>query len=399
MKMGQAPNFQNIHFIVSKSDLCMSLFLHAPKSPNNLSREYHKAFSNAEELFVVSAYLTDWDSTLKLGKNCKHFRIIVGKDFGITRKHACREVMKWLTAPQAAQFKVADNISGFHPKAIFWRESSHKYYVLLGSSNLTRAAFQTNYEANIVSEISEDEYLIAKSWIKMIEKDSIVVSNDWLDSYVEGGPPKISKGKSTAAISEKPIVSIKLPNPEGMMEIIRRRRAQLRKHMRHKEDLLNLFRQCANGTLSSPDFYYQLPLHWSTNIDNRLQGFGWEILGKNSNFQSLSLSFIRIIDSLEDDRDDIVQEEIDRLAKLKVSTRSAFLSEMLCLAFPGEFPILNDPVKKYLRSIKFRGPRGATEGASYIETATKLRYSLRQNIKYPAKDLAELDAVIWQVFG
>ncbi|TON32090.1 hypothetical protein CGH58_25575, partial [Vibrio parahaemolyticus] len=67
----------------------MKLFLHSPLLKSNLSETYASAFSNAKELYVVSAYLTEWDSSLVLNKHCENFRLIVGKDFGITRKDAC----------------------------------------------------------------------------------------------------------------------------------------------------------------------------------------------------------------------------------------------------------------------------------------------------------------------
>jgi HKD family nuclease len=143
----------------------LTIFLHSPNQNNELSKIYKSAFADATELFVVSAYLTEWDSSLKLNPNCKKFRLIIGKDFGITRKIACEACIKWLTKGRKYQFMVADNISGFHPKAIFWKNSAGKYFSLIGSSNLTRAAFQNNYEANIYSEISSNEYFLAKKWM------------------------------------------------------------------------------------------------------------------------------------------------------------------------------------------------------------------------------------------
>lgn len=47
------------------------------------------------------------------------------------------------------------------------------------------------------------------------------------------------------------------------------------------------------------------------------------------------------------------------------------MSEMFCLEFPSEYPVLNEPVQTYLRA------------------------SLIQNPDHPAKNLAELDRVFW----
>jgi hypothetical protein len=161
---------------------------------------------------------------------------------------------------------------------------------------------------------------------------------------------------------------------------------------------MNLFRDCANGRITSLGFYNTLDQHWGGEVGGRLQGAGFQIKGKHSNFQALSKSFLKFVDADDDDRDDVTIAEIDRLAEKKIPTRSAFLSEMLCLSFPQFFPVVNKPVKNYLRHINFRPPSGASEGAIYLDLAQKLRLSLRQRPDYPAKNLAELDAVIWQRF-
>src|ERR1700683_4916940 len=135
----------------------MDLLLHTPDSKSKLSHLYQKAFENAVELFIVTAYLTAWDASLKLTPKCRRFRLIIGKDFGITRKGACETVMRWLPAKRKGQFLVADRIGGFHPKAVIWTEADKKVFAIIGSSNLTRAAFETNYEANVVCSLTESD--------------------------------------------------------------------------------------------------------------------------------------------------------------------------------------------------------------------------------------------------
>ena len=373
----------------------MQLFLHAPDTDSELAKIYSSAFSTSVELFVVSAYLTDWDKTLKLNAACRHFRLIIGKDFGITRKLACELVIKWLPGERKSQFMVADNIQGFHPKAIFWKNASGKCFSLVGSSNLTRAAFKKNYEANIHAEIAPNEFATAKRWVKAIEAKSVVVSKDWLDSYQESAvQPRKGSAKSGAVT-----VSLFLPEPPDTAELLRERRRQLRRYQQTKTPLLKLFRNCADGWITSAQFFEKLPSVWSGAIGNRLQGDGWERRGKASDFHALAVSFLRILEADAADRDDAVVTEIDRLADAEVETRKAFLSEMLCLAFPSEYPVLNQPVKDYLKAIKFRGPRGASEGGKYLDLAKKLRMSLQQNPRHPAKNVAELDTIIWRVYG
>ena len=380
----------------------MNLLLHTPDDESKLSSYYQQAFKQAIELFIVTAYLTDWDTSLELNPNCRSFRVIVGKDFGITRKAACEAVLHWLPPKRKGQFMVADMISGFHPKAMFWKKANGECFAIIGSSNLTQAAFKTNYEANVFFNIPRNEYTVAKKWVRSIEAQSVPVSEDWLMRYMEAVPTggMIGKKRSRkAALIGSPLVALELPLPRGSENQINNRREQLASYRKHKSGLIRLFRRCAAGGISSLEFYNQLPRHWSHDNNDRLQGAGWEILGKHSDFKLLSESFLRILAANNDDRDDVVVEEIDNLAEKGVVTRKAFLSEMLCLEFPDRYPILNQPVQNYLRKIKFTAPRGASEGARYKDIATKLRSSLLQNPSHPAKNLAELDTVICLVFG
>jgi hypothetical protein len=78
-----------------------------------------------------------------------------------------------------------------------------------------------------------------------------------------------------------------------------------------------------------------------------------------------------------------------------VPTRRALLSEFPCLFFPTEYPVLNKPVALYVRPY-VKAPRGSTEGAKYLHLALSLRAALRDSPQYPAKDLLELDGLIWE---
>lgn len=374
----------------------MSMFLHKPESENNLSAYYKRAFLRAIELQIVNAYLTEWDNTYKLSKNCSKFLFIIGKDFGLTRITACKKVRKWLPNKFKTKFMVADDIeNGFHPKAVFWKESDGRRYAIIGSSNLTRAAFSGNYEANIFVAISEKEYADALEWIEKIAEWSHSVTPVWLSEYKEakiggnnGGGYK-KKRKSNGSLKYK------LPTPKGMKEEILGRRNQIRKFQKYKSGLTGLFNSCGTGKISSDEFYTKLGNYWGSECGDRLQGKGWEIKGKNSDFRKISESLLKILKAPKNSRDDVVEHEIDKLYKQKNSARKAFLSEMLCLYFPDEYPVWNEPVQSYLREIKLQTPRGASKGAKYVDIARNLRLSLRLNPGYPAKNLAELDAVIW----
>jgi len=380
----------------------MKLMLHSPEEKNELSQHYERAFRCATELYIVTAYLTSWDASLKLNESCTRFRIIIGKDFGITKKSACTSVMNWLPAKRKSQFMVADLIDGFHPKAVFWSEGNEHFYAIVGSSNLTRAAFEKNYEANVFSEISNSEFKSAKIWIKRLEEKSVVVSGDWLSAYQEAERKATKKPpqKLTNSIdSGYPSLNMWLPNPEDAEMRVSKRQEQMRAYAKHSKGLKALFIKCATGEVSSESFYEQLPKYWSHEKGDRLQGSGWERKGKNSDFRALAESYVRILKADPQERDDVVVEEIDLLHERKIPTRTAFLSEMLCLEFPSLYPVLNKPVYTYLERVNFKAPRGASEGAQYIDLAKKLRYSLMQNPGHVANNIAELDTVIWLAFG
>jgi HKD family nuclease len=374
----------------------MKLLLHTPDEKCRLSESYGRAFTSATELLIVSAYLTSWSKAVPLNAACKRFRMVVGKDFGITRKAACMDVLAWLPRDQKVNFRIADQIMGFHPKAVFWREADGNAYAIIGSSNLSLAAFGDNYEANLEVPITAEQYDQAEQWVEGIAQLSVPVSKDWLANYHETQWPRGGGSRSTAVA---PIFPIKLPWPKGSAAAIRNRRTVLADHRKNRRNLLALFRACARGRKTSAQFYDELPRHWGGQAGGRLQGKGWERSGRESDFEELAKSFVAILDARPSQRDDIVVKEIDRLAEAGVPTRRAFLSEMLCLTFPDLYPVLNKPVRRYLSDVKFRGAAGSSEGAGYVDLALRLRLSLAQNPKHPAKNIAELDTVIWLAYA
>ncbi|RZI85130.1 MAG: hypothetical protein EOP38_06135 [Rubrivivax sp.] len=376
----------------------MDLILLPDGGDKSLEHHYTNALIKAVELYIVSAYLTEWDAPAKLSDGCKKFLFIIGKDFGITRKEACRKVMRWLPKRFEGQFMAATGIDGFHPKAMFWREADGSLHALVGSSNLTRAAFSHNHEANVYFQVSKSQFDTARSWVEAMTTSCLAVSEGWLEIYREAprGGPTGPSGKSSA---EELRDALKLPQIAGAAEIVRKRRDQLASYEVHKAGLMRIFKACATGRKSNEDFYDSLPEHWSLELNNRLQGAGWERQGKASDFRELCRSFIRIVDAPAAKRDTVVAEEIDALREKGVRSRGAFLSEMLCLRFPDLYPVKNEPVEGFLAAIKFKGPRGASEGVAYVDLAQRLRMTLRANPKHPAKNIAELDAVLWLAYG
>jgi HKD family nuclease len=368
-----------------------------------LQSYYQRALDNATELYILSAYLTHWENDYPLTIHCKTFRLIVGKDFGITRKQACRDVMKWLPNNRRAQFLVAEYIDGFHPKVMFWRENDGQCFAVVGSSNLSQAAFASNHEVNSFSKIDEATFAQSRKWIKQIESRSVGVSEVWLEKYTEAKQSK-RESKATEKNIDVQAFKLALPWPEDEMRVnqtLRNRRKQIQVFQNKRTELEILFRDAAEhkGTWSTKNndtFYNKLNSLWVFNESGcRFQGAGWERQGKGSNFRKFSKSLVRVIDTADFARDDIVAEEIDEMAKNKVATRGALFSEMLCQFFPDEFHVLDKPVKKWFKSTGFTPPAKATEGSKYIDFARKLRTALELASEHPAKNLAELDVIIW----
>lgn len=377
-----------------------------PKKSEDLSLEkiYQRALSRSKELYIVSAYLTDWGIKEELGSQCESFLFIVGKDFGITRKTACRAVMEWLPANRHHEFMVAESISGFHPKAMFWRELDGKCYALLGSSNLTQAAFSTNFEANGFACVTGEQFELASKWIEEVFEVSVTLNETWLDRYQEARQPARANGskadnhKETEEAYHLPLPTIRRLN--GYKTFLVQRRNQMKAFRRRRAELELLFRTTSRAkiwnTARTDDFYYKLSGLWYFGEDgSRFQGKGWERTGRNSDFRELSKSLVRVLDAPFAGRDRVVIQEFNRLTVMKLPTRGALFSEMLCQFFPKQYYVLNRPVRDWFTRLDIVFPRGLSEGEQYVNRARLLRAALKRADDYPAENLAELDCIIW----
>lgn len=374
----------------------MDLVLLPDSTATVLSRHYGDAFKKAVELYVVSAYLTNWKAPALLSESCETFCIIVGTDFGITRKDACQSLARWIPARFRHRFLVADDISGFHPKAMFWREADGTCHGLVGSSNLTRAAFSRNHEANVYTRLTRPQFQQVRTWMAGIEKDTAQFSEEWLDDYVEA-PPNPARKRTKSAKSRSTIPE--LPDVHDARRLLAVRRAHMKAYEKNRVAIERLFRKCANKDLTNAQFYEALPELWGYKAKNRLQGAGWERMGKNTNLREACASFVRILDAGDHERDDVVVREIDRLQRLKVSVRRAFLSEMLCLRYPSLYPVLNAPIDDFIKEKGFKAAWGSSQGSRYLALATWLRASLDRHPDYPARNLSELDTLLWATYG
>jgi hypothetical protein len=211
---------------------------------------YDRAISEAIELFIVTAYLTDWKPTSVIRDDCEELSFIVGTDFGITAKEACRSVLKWLPKTMKNDFLAADRIRGFHSKLVLWKNSAGECYLVLGSSNLTQAAFATNYEANVFSSISAGQYDVIKEWIYSVRLQCDPISEDWLKRYKEATKPEHQESGRKA-----PVVSFELPSGDDIDTAVKKRKGQRKAFTEIRSQLASLIKNCAAGQISNAKFY------------------------------------------------------------------------------------------------------------------------------------------------
>jgi hypothetical protein len=372
----------------------LGLILQPAGSEAQMAALYKRAFSEATELYLATAYLRLWDKKLVLNKRCQVFKLFVGKDLGITRKQACLDVLSWLPGRwKTSAFFMTNGIEGFHPKVLFWKTADNKAYGVIGSSNLSSAAWTSNYEANVYDEIPPQYFTAIEEWMRKIEDESTLVTRLLLKTYKE--TPSIGRRargvKPKLADSDLPIT---LPKFSGMMAIAKDRKRRLKSFKRIRPKLTTGIHRCALGEISNKEFYDILQSTWGTG-NARVQGWGWHVKGRTSNFRELCRGLDSIITSNPKARDTLVVDLIDRLRTKKVPTRRSLLSELLCLYLPNEYPILNEPVASYLRG-RLKPPYGSSEGAKYLYIAISFRASLKAAPGYKARNLFELDGMIWE---
>jgi len=357
---------------------------------------YNRALGEAEELYIASAYLTDWDTNYKLGSACRSVVFLVGTDFGLTRKAAMLNVLRWI--PKRISFSflaVQSRTGGFHPKIVAWKASSGKCYCLIGSSNLSKAAFSDNYEANVMMDVSARDFARLCTWLDSVSTDSFPISEDWIKHHYKEA--KVGHKGRKADNNVIQIKSSDLPRGQACARAVRRRRKQQAAFREIAKSIRTAAVSCAQGSTSRSQFWSTFWNLWAHH-ESRFQGRGLERTGKSAKWEEACGALVRILDARKSSSkfqlDQLVITEIDQLGRTRNPVRGAWLSEMLCHYFPDLYPISAKPVKKWLSKIKLRSRKGATEGQRYIDLAKKLRLAIQNEHPAGARDLAELDAAI-----
>lgn len=372
-----------------------------PKDNECLKEVYTKVFQEADEIYLATAFLTEWSfSKVKL-RCCKQFVAIIGTHFGLTKKLACRDLMKWL--PESLRSHIYafpfEQQSTFHPKVLVWKKDE-KFFSLIGSSNLTSAALNKNYEINVKNEIDAEEYKRIVDWFKDRSDESQVMSQSWIESYEESTIVyRTKKGKKEP--NEK-VFDVRIPHGEESVKVLKGRRRQMGVFKTKKSIILEIMRQNSSGQLSNEKFWRAFHGLWHCRFGEpdefRFQGNGIERTCANANWREATTAFLTIFEKYENGNifeiDKIVADQIDLLKERKNPTRKAWLSEMLCQFFPEAYPLLDDPVKNWVKRINWEIDKGGSEGKKYVDLATRLRSVVKENSSF-VKNLAELDALMW----
>jgi hypothetical protein len=367
------------------------------KQPAKLRAAYDRAFKEATELYIASAYLTDWNPSKRLGNQCRHLSFFVGTNFGLSRKSAMLRVMGWL--PKSGSFLFNAVLpgglpGGFHPKIVFWKTAAGKHFCILGSANLSKAAFHDNYEANALMPITKADFEQLRTWLSRVQ--SVPITKDWIQhKYTEAPLAKLNKSGAPSQASAHFQFKFKPGINYGWLIQARRQRQVAFQKM--KQYVRRQIADCAHGKISNKDFWKWF---WTAWQSWRFQGKGLEMTCKSASWRQACQSLEAVLKASVITRDQVVSREIDKLSKSRNPARSAWFSEMLCHFFPGAqdgYPLKNAPVRHFLKQNHYRGTPGLTAGQRYAELGRQLRAAVAAKPK-GARNLAELDTVIWAQF-
>lgn len=226
----------------------------ALKQPGQLRAAYNRAFKEATELYIASAYLTDWIPSKGLGKQCKHLSFFVGTNFGLSRKSAMLGVLRWLPKNGSFLFNAVlsdGSPGGFHPKMIFWKTAAGKHLCVLGSANLSKAGFRNNYEANVLLPITKGDFEQLKKWLSRVQ--SVPTTKDWiLHKYTEAPLTKFRKSGAPSRISAH--FKFKFKPGINYGRLIQSRRRRQGAFQKAEKEIRRQIQQCAEGSLSNKHF-------------------------------------------------------------------------------------------------------------------------------------------------
>lgn len=342
------------------------------------------AISKADEIWWASAYLTNWPLSHNCipKRTCSSCNIVIGSDFGITRRAALTSLLNWSRRTICNVYINESN--GFHPKALIWK-IGRKYFALIGSSNLSIAAWSSNIELNVVVVLSETEYKFLTTWFQdVVIGESDLLDLNWIKYYNE------CKRKPKA--DSKPITDIDRRIKElGKVDSTFPKR-QYKVYQEKRSQFIQIVNSCANGEISGQVFYDKM---WMLLADSWYGSPGWCRTCKKENWKQACKGLANIFSANDSERDRVVKETIDALEKSNNPIRGAWLSEILCHHYPFSYPLVNDPVKSWIRKIGISKIRGVPDGNTYLKITLRMRKILSEHKKL-FNGFGEMDHAIWE---
>ena len=124
---------------------------------------------------------------------------------------------------------------------------------MIGSSNLSKAAFQSNFEANVHAQISVAEYRRLEAWLNAVAATTEPITEDWIDKHYHEANLKLGGGKHKGGFS--PVVKLKLPKGAKYAVGVKERRKQQARFVEIGPRIHAAAGHCAKGAMTNKAFW------------------------------------------------------------------------------------------------------------------------------------------------
>lgn len=169
-----------------------------------LHGRFEELFSWADRVQMAYAWATSSDGKASHWRAMnldKIERAVIGTEFAQTEPMALKELNQ-----RPDRLRVAINASGtFHPKVVLGIRGD-AFKAIVGSANLTQAAFSSNVELNLflAGSAGQAEALALVGFIDQAWSEATQIDDDWLDEYTKAWnarprPPLIPHAKLDVA--------------------------------------------------------------------------------------------------------------------------------------------------------------------------------------------------------
>lgn len=174
-------------------------------NPKQLQKEFERLCQEYKELIIFSAWIGKPGSKktpfCAFENNIKIKLAVLGKSFNQSHPEGFKNLLK-----RKIPTIIVESFQTFHPKFYLFTNNQKKA-IIIGSSNLTTAAFHTNFEANVLLEGIEFQKQINQlesDYMNLISKTfKSNLNSTWLKSYTKEFHSQSSKGDHT----NEPIVT------------------------------------------------------------------------------------------------------------------------------------------------------------------------------------------------